>query len=130
MNYTSKEDYYNLSKANFKETGGDTLLQNYFNNSIAAVVAAAYPEHEFLPWKFSRTENHFWAASENRRQFLDWAATALNVKNGEDWYRISSADLVAVGGKALLALHGGSLARTIIGNYPEHNWSTERFNQK
>jgi hypothetical protein len=48
-----------------------------------------YPEHEWLPWRFSKVPNGFWDDIKNQRDFLDWAGKQLNYKNKEDWYKVT-----------------------------------------
>eukprot|EP01122_Echinamoeba_exundans_P006822 TRINITY_DN1987_c0_g1_i2.p1 TRINITY_DN1987_c0_g1~~TRINITY_DN1987_c0_g1_i2.p1 ORF type:complete len:428 (-),score=45.11 TRINITY_DN1987_c0_g1_i2:930-2213(-) len=129
LGFNSKGDYYKLTKTDLNDTGGGALVQNYFKGSVAAAVAAAYPDHKFLPWKFERLEKRFWETPANRRQFLDFAAHELQLRRAEDWYSVSAQQLCNIGGRAALARYNGNIRLLVTENYPEHNWVPEQFTQ-
>jgi hypothetical protein len=66
--------------------GGINLTQKY-NGFMGNAIATAYPEYEWLQWKFSK--NDFWEDPKNHRKFLDWVAQRLKIKSFEDWYKLS-----------------------------------------
>jgi hypothetical protein len=46
------------------------------------------------------------------REYFEWAAEQLNVKNLDDWYKLSSKDITRVGGADLLRrCYDNSLAK-------------------
>src|SRR5689334_11130136 len=49
----------------------------------------AYPEYEWLPWKFDQCPDGFWNDIKNVRKYMDWAGKELGVKEMSDWYNIS-----------------------------------------
>ncbi len=65
-----------------------SLLKSY-DGSLADMLAATYPEHEWLPWKFPKSPNGFWHNLKNQKLFLDWAQKELNYQKMEDWYKIT-----------------------------------------
>jgi hypothetical protein len=48
-----------------------------------------YPEYNWLPWKFVSCPKNFWHNVKNQRNFMDWASTQLNVKDMNDWYKVT-----------------------------------------
>jgi hypothetical protein len=68
--------------------GGQSLVLKY-NGSPSLLLAAVYPEHDWLPWKFDKCPQKYWDNVNNKRKFMDWAATQLNVKEMNDWYSVS-----------------------------------------
>ncbi len=59
-------------------------------DSLFEILSIAYPEQEWLPWKFQQSlPNGFWEDLANQRKFIDWAATQFQIKEMSDWYKIS-----------------------------------------
>jgi hypothetical protein len=52
-----------------------------------SMLSAAFPEHEWLPWKFD-TRKEFWGDLKNQRKFMDWISGQLNVREPNDWYSV------------------------------------------
>ena len=65
--------------------GGRALLRKY-NDLLPAMFAAIYPEMEYKP-----------RSATNPREFLDWAAKQLQIKDLNDWYNVTKKDLFQIG---------------------------------
>jgi hypothetical protein len=68
---------------------------------VFALVKALRPDHKWLEWEFSQTPQGFWNNVQNQRRFLDWAGGELGIASMEDWYKISKAQVVKLGGSPL-----------------------------
>ena len=73
----------------FNHIGGAPLLAKY-NDSLPQLLAAQYPEYEWLPWKFSLSPKNFWEDEKNQKWFLEWAGKELKIKEMSDWYQINA----------------------------------------
>ena len=71
---------------------GATLLAK-FKDSVPGAVMAAFPEYEWIPWKFRNVPSGFWNLWENRKAFFDWAGQQLKIKSMDEWYAISAGQL-------------------------------------
>ena len=69
--------------------GGGVLLQKY-GFTLSALLAAVYPEYEWLPWRFMHTPKNFWNDVNNQKKFVDWAGKQLQIKELSDWYSKSN----------------------------------------
>ena len=58
--------------------------------SYIDVLLEAYPEYDWLPWKFEKLPKYYWNNKNNVRKFMDWAGKELNVKEMSDWYKVLS----------------------------------------
>ena len=58
--------------------------------SYIDVLLEAYPEYDWLPWKFEKLPKYYWNNINNVRKFMDWAGKELNVKEMSDWYKVLS----------------------------------------
>ena len=59
----------------------------------------AYPEHRWLPWKFSSAPPKFWAVPSNRLWFLEWLREHLQLKSLSDFYSLPVEAITQHGGK-------------------------------
>lgn len=128
LGYKSMDDWYNLTQEDIYRHGGAGLLNGYYKNSPSKALLGAYPEHNWIPWKFSATQQGFWKKEENHKKFFDWLGNQLEHKNMDDWYNITLEDIYKHGGYGLLsAYYNNSPSKALLAVYPEHNWMLWRF---
>lgn len=108
----------------------------------------AYPEFEWLPWKFRMAPLGFWKTKDNQRLYFDWLKDQLQLSTMDDWYNITQVGSVSLctivcskmrGKKEQIYKHGGSTllhnyyknspARALMAIYPEYNWRPWQFEQ-
>jgi hypothetical protein len=53
------------------------------------LVTTAYPDYDWLPWKFAKIPAKYWDDIENQRRFMDHLAKELNIKEFSDWYQVT-----------------------------------------
>eukprot|EP01027_Heterolobosea_sp_BB2_P012233 GEZU01017744.1.p1 GENE.GEZU01017744.1~~GEZU01017744.1.p1 ORF type:complete len:473 (-),score=59.32 GEZU01017744.1:360-1778(-) len=133
LNITQFEDWYRVRLKDVYALGGASLLKNYYSSSLSAALAAAYPEHEWQPWRFSKMPSGFWNDVANQRRFFDFLAkVAFHVhepieKLPEAWYTASLSEIEKHVPRSLLAFHGFSVLRALQTAYPEHEIDPSRF---
>lgn len=105
LNIQSIDDWYNVTyKVNhqnfirfllinkflkdFRNNNGSSLLEHYGYSHIKAIMSL-YPDYHWLPWKFSSLPKGFWEDQENVKNYIKWLEKELNIKNMEDWYKIT-----------------------------------------
>lgn len=96
-----------------------------FNDSCARLLVTIYPEYNWLPWEFAKTQNNFWSA-EKKREFMEWAGNQLGIKDLSDWYKYSAKDLWKLG----FPSSETSLFSFLSEAYPEFNWQISEFKHK
>jgi hypothetical protein len=119
--------WYEVSGEEIIARGGIHLL-NHYSKSPYKMLQAIYPEHEWQPWRFSRIPNGFWNDPSNGKNFFDWLALQLNVKQWEDWYGVTKSDIEGNGGGTLLQLHQDSPRNALIAAYPHLEGELRYFN--
>jgi hypothetical protein len=119
--YNTLEDWYAMTKEQFEELGGRSVLYAY-KDSVSRTLKATFPDHEWQEWRFPAAPNAFWESVANRRRFMDWASVQLGVKSMEDWERITIDQISKVGGRTMLHYHNNSLATCLADLYPSHPW--------
>jgi hypothetical protein len=72
------EDWYHVSQSDILKYGGVGLLRKYRNN-ISEMLAAVYPDHEWLPWKFDALPKRFFKSTTNLTNFFKYLEKVLNI---------------------------------------------------
>ena len=124
LKFDRMDNWYAVTSGIFISLGGKTLLQKY-NNSISRAISTIYSEHKWRIWKF-RTPKDYWSNKENQKEYLNWLASDLGLKNMEDWYNITEGIIAANGGSVLIRMYGSSM-KLLESSFPDHNWNVEKF---
>eukprot|EP01122_Echinamoeba_exundans_P014237 TRINITY_DN6400_c0_g1_i1.p1 TRINITY_DN6400_c0_g1~~TRINITY_DN6400_c0_g1_i1.p1 ORF type:complete len:587 (+),score=60.56 TRINITY_DN6400_c0_g1_i1:68-1762(+) len=129
LNLQSKEEWYPITRAKVLEIRSDAKSAlRYYSGSMSDALQAAYPEHEWLPWRFSRTRAGYWDSQDAQKRFFEWAASQLGVSSLDDWYSISGVQIDNLGVKYLVEhYYHHSLPKALAKLYPEHKWDESKF---
>jgi len=127
LEYSSFSDWYNITKEEVIEHGGNNLL-SYYEYSPVKALLSIYPEFDWIIWKFrNAVPQGFWKQKINQRQFFDWLGKQLGFNSGPDWYNITREDVIENEGEKLLQFHNYSLVNALISAYPEHHLLPWKF---
>jgi hypothetical protein len=130
-NFTSMDDWYNITKTRLAELGGGSLVNDY-KSSIATMLMTVFPNHHWLPWKFGTVPRGHWSKIENRQRFFRWVGETLghDPTNLEIFYSITHSDLVkAAGTGGVLEKYNRNVPKALMATFPEHAWKEWRFGQ-
>lgn len=117
------EDWYSISHRELMDNGAGQLLVDVYNNSRVDMIQHVFPEYKWLTWKFTHVPSNYWKEAEHQRQFLDWVATQLNIKQWEDWYDITQHQLSDQGAGHVMGMyHNNSPSQMLMSVYPEYQW--------
>lgn len=99
------------------------------NQSLAHLLAAAFPEHTWDAAEFKIKRRAFLSSLAHQRAELERVRERLGIgaDEWERWYSVSQRELVKHGASALLHLHDNSIAHLLRAVYPEHPWQLWRF---
>lgn len=98
--------------------------------SLTSALAAEYPDHPWLPWRFARVPQGFWKQLGNRKHFCDVLARERQHTTMQDWYSVTLADFASHGGRSMLRhYYHDSPAEAIMFIYDSHTWLPWRFQQ-
>ena len=53
------------------------------------LITIAFPNYNWLPWKFKHTSKGYWNDENNIKEYMNWLSDKLNIKTMEDWYNVS-----------------------------------------
>jgi len=87
-----------FDKITEKNVPSDILLSK-INQSPITTLQIAYPEHQFIPWKFKTVPKLFWKQPNNLSALMNWISDQLEIKTMDQWYRVTQATFDKLGGK-------------------------------
>ena len=67
---------------------GGTIL--FYSGSYINLITRAFPNYNWLPWKFKQSPKRFWKDENNIKSYMNWLSEKLNIKTMEDWYKVTS----------------------------------------
>jgi hypothetical protein len=109
--------------------GGGSLLMNH-KNSRLQLLQNAYPEYNWLPWKFDVLPHKFFDNVNNQRKFMEWAGKELKIKEMSDWYKITNKDMFSVGGFTLCKRYKFAVPSLLVTVFTEYKWLPWKFENK
>jgi hypothetical protein len=77
-----------------------------------------YPEYPWLPWQFTNPPRNIWNDEKNVKKFIEWAKPQLAIKETNDWHRVTTKDIINLGGTSLIK-EFKTLPRLLSFAYPE-----------
>lgn len=125
LRFHRKEDWYSATVPSLVELGAHSLLLRH-KKSLPNALKHAFPEHEWLEWKFLNVSKGFWDSLPNQRRFFDHVIGAPN-NPLDHWYTVSADAVVQQGGSRLLKSYGHSLRRALEAVYADHHWHAWLF---
>jgi len=109
--------WYNISLKDLTQIGGGGVLA-HFSNSLHRALTSAYPEFDWLPWKFMNSPRYIWNDLGVMKKALRYVETQLRFSNSQDWYRVTKEQLKDLEVEQLFIRNGG-LSETLKKFYPE-----------
>lgn len=94
----SLEDWYRIKPSHLTDIAEAVSLCKGRHMGLASALRVAYPQHRWLPWRFSHAPRHIWRSRNAHRAFLDWFAASHNLAQPQDWQRIRREHLEQAGG--------------------------------
>src|SRR5690242_16983025 len=107
LHVKTMEDWYHIGKKDVCDNGGGKLLTHHYNSSHMTALENIYHEHNWIPWKFTKSPHGFWNDKNNHLKFFDWLGKELGFKTMDDWYQLSQENVVENGGGGFLYLYAG-----------------------
>ncbi len=116
------DQWYQVKIKDIVDKGGRGVLA-LFDNSLYKALKDSFPEHPWKPWLFPYVSQQEWAEASVRREYLDWLADKLDIKEKNDWYAATIPQVVAnVAGSGFLSLYENSLQKALSDVYVDFPW--------
>ena len=68
--------------------GSNTLWNAKYR--LYTILQAIYPEYDWLPWRFPSVPKQYWENKSNHKKLAEWLARELNIKEMDDWYKVTT----------------------------------------
>jgi hypothetical protein len=114
--------WYKVTRFQMESFGGD--IQRHLSKGEALDIL--FPSED-SPFKYLGRSRELWDDVELQREFMEWVAKQLGLKNMEDWYNVEIDQISKMGGRALLSCYGYSLASILDKIYPHIKWKRWKF---
>lgn len=127
---TTFDDWYGVTWHAIKKWDKNQMypiIRRYYDNSLPKALQVLFPEHEWLPWKFSRTATNYWSSIDNCRHYLSRLALELGISSMEQWYSLTKEHIVNYDGRGLLDHFNDSVAGMLMATFPKHEWKPWLF---
>lgn len=108
-----------------KNFGGLGILKLY-SNSIYRMLSNIYPGFNWEPWRFKRLPKSASTDPGVITKVIAYIEGKTNIKNDEDWYRVSKPQLRKLGASILLEKNGG-LVNCLRRHRPGFDWDPSKF---
>lgn len=121
------EDWRRVTVNHLSEMGGASVLQRY--PSFHVMLQTVFPEETFEELTCRPVvPPSYWRKEENVTAFAKLMKTRLKLKEKEDWYRVSLAQIRRLGGAGLLrAMRYVDVLRMA---FPEEEWDEEECSRR
>ena len=96
------EDWYQVSRKEFKEKRLWGMLSNQYSSSVFNLVCDIYPDIDWKPWLFDKAPNAFWNDEGHWHEYLDWFEERMQITNPAEWYMVKNEDFARLNGNSLL----------------------------
>jgi very-short-patch-repair endonuclease len=131
LEFSKKEDWYNVSQDTFRENYGSGLILNprTYNGSHIKFLEDVYSEDTWYPWLFKQTTQGYWKNLNNRLRAMRWFQEKCDVKTQDDWYKITREDFRrnSLGG-LVTHYYNDNLKYMIIELNPNMQFDISKFN--
>jgi hypothetical protein len=102
--------------------GGGYLLDSYYDGSIKKALQRIYPDMDWLPWRFQRS-NYYSRDATEESKFLGWLEDRYNINTPLSWNSITKDRFIRNQyGRSILSKYGGSLLELLRFHRPLEKW--------
>eukprot|EP00026_Physarum_polycephalum_P005388 Phypoly_transcript_05422.p1 GENE.Phypoly_transcript_05422~~Phypoly_transcript_05422.p1 ORF type:complete len:507 (+),score=23.77 Phypoly_transcript_05422:84-1604(+) len=130
LGFTTMSDWYQIRCDHFFQNKGRSLLMK-FGSSPSKVVTNVFNTHPWLDHLFHRLPKNSSKIKLEAVAIMSQAEILLQIKEPDDWYRISKLQLRTTLGdtlcKILLDEHTDNLLSHLQSCYPLHKWEKDFF---
>jgi hypothetical protein len=123
------EDWYSVTSEQLASIGALKLVRNVYGGSLCVALQNAYPDHEWLEWRFEKSPKGFWDSVENQIKYVDWLGKQLGISAPEQWYNVPTQHVLERHGSTLLNMHSNQLGKLLNFVYPGEKWELWKFSR-
>lgn len=120
------DDWYKYSANIVMENYGTGLISNKYGGSFSKLLKVAYPDYEFILYKFNQAPWGYWNDSNNINNYLTDLYKHKGFTNTSDWYSITYKDFLDFYGNGLLDRYS-SCYKKVLMEHIDYEWDETKF---
>jgi len=125
LGYSKMEDWYKINISIISDNYGGGIITYY---KLIDFIKKAFPQYDWLEWKFGMTSNGFWKNTENHVKYAVWLGKILGYSKMEDWYKINKYIIESNYGSGLLTnYYNHSPSNFISSVFTNYYWDLSKF---
>ena len=101
LGFKKKNDWYQVKRTDFKANCGGGFIKRFKTPLFG--LKAAYPNHNWIPWRFENVPVGFWKDETNCCWYLNWLGRRLRLKSRTAWLELTAKQLRANHGNGIMA---------------------------
>lgn len=118
------DDWSRIPKKSILEKA--PFISTLYRKKLYSALKTIYPHHR---WKSSHFDRRlYWNDLNNQKKKLEQIGTELGVKELDDWYKVSRAQLLKLV-PFIDAKYKGKVFSALKKIYPDHNWDSSKFSR-
>lgn len=126
LGISTPEGWYIYGAKIIEENRGSGLINNNYKGSINKLLKVAYPDFDFIMYKFNQSPNGYWNDSNNIKNYLEDLFKHKRFTEITDWYSITYQDFLDFYGNGLLDRYGSCYKKLLMDNI-EYDWDDKEF---
>ena len=121
--YQSYEDWYYIGFYHIPKHIKIELITKY--KKFSRAISLLFPEIPFRFYLFANCSIPVWKKLSNQKLYLDDMFYVLKLTKMEDWYSVTSSDIISLGGSSLIKIYT-SFCDALIGIYKNYPWDLHK----
>lgn len=128
LGYKRPEDWYKVSKLDFINNQGGSLMQYGFKT--VELIRELNPKRDWHPWMFKQVYQGYWKTKSHRLEYLKWLGSMLGYRSESDWLQIKRQDFSKHFGGTLFAdYYAKNPLRVVTELFPKCSFKPWQFHQ-
>ncbi len=63
--------------------------EDVYNGSPIQLLSAAYPDYEWLPWRFKKLPNNYILTTNDKETIINFLKKTIGIKEKKDWENVN-----------------------------------------
>ncbi len=122
LGFKTWEDWYTITKDDYVDNYGSSLLQYLAGSPSRPVMECFSREHDWLPWRFHKTQRGYWKHRKHRLRYMNWLGDQMGYRRKNDWYQLRATDFNTNHGRRLWVYYEGSAVNALLDYRPNTKW--------
>ena len=118
--FTCMTNFYGLKTFDLASNFGSAIISQRPYRTIAELLKLAFPEYEWVEWKFARVTNGFWDSKANQRMYLLWLFKELKLKFPDEATELKMADFGNNYGSSLV--YNQTITEVLQNAFETYDW--------